>query len=94
MKRYTNTPLVSVGRAKGTSNSVYNIRLGVSSGNIRFTTRTLQESQRLDVLAGIEYGDSKLWWVIAAASNIGWSLQVPPGTLLRIPDLQDVSRVI
>jgi len=94
MNRYVTAPLISVGRARGTSNTVHNIRIGISSGAIRFVTRTLQESQRLDMIAGIEYGDSTLWWVIAAASNIGWSLQVPPGTLLRIPDMQDVNRVI
>jgi len=39
----------------------------------------------LDHIAGKELGDSQLWWVIAAASRIGWWLQVPPGTVLRIP---------
>jgi hypothetical protein len=26
-----------------------------------------------------------LWWVIAAASGIGWGMQVPPGVILKIP---------
>lgn len=94
MNRYASAPLISIGRARGTSDAIHNVRVGISAGTVRFTARTLQESQRLDVIAGIEYGDSRLWWMIAAASNIGWSLQVPAGTLLRIPDIQDVSRVI
>ena len=36
-------------------------------------------------MAANVYGDSSLWWIIAAASNIGWGLQVPPGTVLKIP---------
>jgi hypothetical protein len=54
----------------------------------------LTETQRLDVLAGIEYGDSSLWWIIAAASNIGWGLQVPPGILIKIPALADAGKYI
>jgi len=26
-----------------------------------------------------------LWWIIAALSNIGWNLQVPPGTKITLP---------
>lgn len=94
MNRYATAPVINVGKSRGTSSAVHNVRVGVSSGTVKFTTRVLQESQRLDMIAGIEYGDSTLWWAIAAASNIGWSLQVPPGTVLRIPDMQDVARVI
>jgi hypothetical protein len=45
----------------------------------------MKEDARLDVMAGREYGDASLWWVIAAASNIGWGLQVPAGTRILIP---------
>jgi hypothetical protein len=45
----------------------------------------LTTTQRLDTLAGKYYGDSQLWWVIAAASGIGWGLQVPAGTVIRVP---------
>lgn len=93
MRRYSDTVRIEAGNARSTSNTVHNIRLGISSGNIRFRTLISQESQRIDAIAGLEYDDAKLWWVIAAASNIGWSLQVPPGTLLRIPNLQDISRI-
>ena len=47
------------------------------------------------MIAGDAYNDSSLWWVIAAASGIGWGLQVPPGTVIRIPiDLAQVFGVI
>ena len=53
---------------------------------IRSSTRILKEGERLDQIAGVVYGDGTLWWVIAAASGIGWAMQLPPGTRLRIPD--------
>lgn len=41
---------------------------------------------RLDNLAYKYYGDSRLWWIIARANNIGkGDLTVPIGIQLRIP---------
>jgi hypothetical protein len=94
MRRYDSTPKIKGGRQRGTSTTVATIRSAVSSGRISYREIVMQEDQRLDVLAGIEYGDSTLWWVIAAASNIGWGLQVPADTLIRIPRLVDVQKVI
>tara|TARA_Y100000591_G_C21489801_1_gene524537 strand:- start:51 stop:224 length:174 start_codon:yes stop_codon:yes gene_type:complete len=55
----------------------------------------LKEAQRLDTIAAESYGDARLWWVIAAASNIGWGLQVPPGTKLSIPiDLAQIGDLV
>jgi hypothetical protein len=94
MRRYDGTPKIKGGRQKGTSTTVATIRSAISSGRISYREIVMQEDQRLDILAGIEYGDSTLWWVIAAASNIGWGLQVPADTLIRIPRLVDVQKVI
>jgi len=49
----------------------------------------MTEAERLDVIAGRVYGDGRLWWIIAAASGIGWWLQVPAGTRLVIPTSLD-----
>jgi hypothetical protein len=46
----------------------------------------MEEGERLDSLAGTVYGDASLWWIIASASGIGWGMQVPPGTLIFIPN--------
>ena len=43
-----------------------------------------QEGDKLDNLAFQYYGDSKLWWYIASANKIN-TMNVPPGTSLRIP---------
>jgi hypothetical protein len=92
--RYSGTPIINGGRSRGTSDTVNLIREGISNQQIPFDEIVLQEAQRLDIIAGIEYGDSSLWWILAAASNIGWGLQVPPGTLIRVPNLQIVLGII
>lgn len=57
----------------------------VSNGLIPADIKMTENGKRLDHYAYEAYGDSSLWWVIAAASNIGWWLQVPPGIRLYIP---------
>ena len=94
MNRYARTPVIGLGYRYGTSFAVPAIRQNLQSGNIRFQQIVLQESNRLDILAGLYYGDGKLWWLIAAASDIGWGLQVPVGTIIKIPDLRDCSRFV
>ncbi|MAE81567.1 MAG: hypothetical protein CMB80_02435 [Flammeovirgaceae bacterium] len=68
-----------------TSQASSRIYEAVMSGRLAFTSSVLKGDQRLDHIAGAAYGSSTMWWVIAAASGIGWGLQVPPGTILRIP---------
>lgn len=43
------------------------------------------DGDRLDLLANRFYGDSTLWWVIAAANRLKDSFYLVPGTRLRIP---------
>ena len=78
-----------------TAKTTPRIRKAISQGLIATKKRVLKEGERLDQIAGQEYGDSRLWWVIAAASNIGWWMQLPPGTLLTIPiNLAEIDEVI
>lgn len=61
------------------------IRRAVVNNVIESDTLILEEDRRLDQLAGKFYGDGAYWWVIAAASGIGWGLQVPSGTVIVVP---------
>lgn len=70
--------------------TVANIRARIQNGSLATTNRILKQGERLDNVAQEVYGDGRLWWVIAAASNIGWCWQVSEGTLLKIPALGDV----
>ena len=83
------------GKGIATSDNMAKITASVETGAIICTSYILEEGERLDTIAGRVYGDSKYWWIIAAASNIGWGLQVPPGTLLRIPrELDQIMSII
>jgi hypothetical protein len=45
------------------------------------------QGDRLDNLAYSYYKDSRLWWIIARANNLGQgSLNVPIGRQIRIPN--------
>ena len=92
-QRYLNTPKIAAGTQYGTAIAHNNIRRAVQQGQISTREHVLKESERLDSIAGRVYGNARLWWIIAAASGIGWPLQVPPGTQLLIPtDLKQVSQ--
>ncbi len=92
--RYRSDDPVKNGKIIGTNRGILLLRRRMQRGEIAFTKLTLKEGQRLDVLAQQFYGDGRLWWVIAAASGIGWWLQAPPGTLLKVPtDLTQIEAI-
>lgn len=91
-KRYARTPILGLGFSYGTSYAIPIIRDNIAAGNIRYDETVLDEAERFDILAGKIYGDSSLWWIIATASDVGWGLQAPPGTRIRIPNLSDVQK--
>lgn len=94
VSRYSRTPILELGRRYGTSTILQKIRKGIRTGDIKFDESTVEGFERLDIIAADTYGDGRYWWVIAAASDIGWAPQVPPGTYIRLPDLDDVLRVL
>lgn len=79
------------GKGRKTASAVSNIRNAVRLKRISVIDVILKDGERLDILAAKHYGDARLWWVIAAASNIGWWMQVPPGTAVKIPT--DISQI-
>ena len=91
--RYTNS-LGSEPNTKTMSTVSSRIRKAVSSGKINSQTIILEENRRLDQIAGKVYGDASYWWVLAAASGIGWGLQLPEGTIIVVPDLGQVLNIL
>jgi len=83
--RYTFAVSVDGGLGKSNPRISSKIYLGVTTGAIPVTVRKIKRNERLDTIAIDAYGSASYWWVIAAASGIGWGLQVPPGTIIRIP---------
>ena len=93
--RYTFTSRINKGKGIANPRIGNLIFKGVRSGKIASTTLTLAQGARLDQISGERYGTASYWWVIAAASGIGWGLQLPPGTTLRIPlNLSDILALV
>jgi len=84
MRRYTRDQKIGGGKL-ATATAVKNIRKAHGLGYLKTTDIILTESRRLDHLAKKHLGNASLWWVLAALSNIGWGLQVPAGTIIKIP---------
>ena len=85
ISRYALNSRVRNGKGLATSANMNTIRFACERGDIKCEPYVVQEGQRLDQLSGLAYQTSAYWWVIGAASGIGWGLQVPPGTVLLIP---------
>lgn len=95
LSRYRGDLQIRGGKILQTNESVQRLRQALQTGRLVTQQRVLQEGERLDIIAGQLYGDGRLWWIIAAASGIGWPLQVPPGTLLTVPlSLEQVTRLV
>ena len=85
ISRYAFSPAVRGGSTIATSDVGRKIFHGIENGSIAFSSRILQEGERLEHIAAKAFGSADMWWAIAAASGIGWGLQCPPGTILRVP---------
>ncbi len=90
IRRYNTAPIIGLGEYYGTSYAIPTLRENLANGKIRYKEIILKEGMRLDTLAGIEYGDGRLYWIISIASNIGFTTAVLPGTIIKIPNLSDV----
>ena len=95
ISRYARSPQLNVGAQYGTSGAVAAVRAALKQNRLSVKqVVVVRGSERLDTMAGVLYGDSRLWWVLAAASNVGWGLQVPVGTVITVPDLNEIAYIV
>jgi hypothetical protein len=81
--RYNNSPIKKTIDGKEVYRATILPNIARTSIDITIATET---GDRLDTLANDFYGDSTLWWVIAAANNIHTApIGFKDGTILRIP---------
>ncbi len=93
--RYIRDPKLNRNKLLGTATATAKIRTAIRTGELVIMNIFLtSDLERLDNIAGAVYGDARLWWVLAAASDIGWGMQIPAGTLLRVVDLRKVEELI
>ena len=85
ISRYEYSTSVNDGKGIGKPYNIHLISKYIDRGLIEYNTYVIKASERLDQIAGAVYGDSSYWWIIAAASKIGWAMQLPQGTILRVP---------
>ena len=89
--RYSNNRTIKNGTTKATSKAALRLRNAYNAGRITTTVIVIGRALRLDHVAFQYLGDPTMWWAIAALSDIGWGLQLPPGTRLVVPT--DVSQI-
>ena len=95
MNRYRSDRRVRGGKVLATNSSINSIKSGIRNGTIKTRRYKFREGDRLDTIAAKYLGDGRLWWILAACSNIGWGLQVPPGTVIRVPvDLNRINALV
>ena len=82
---------INDGQGIGAWNNGQTIFNAVLSGALEADTIVLTQGQRLDHLAGQYYDNGSYWWIIAAASGIGWAMQCPAGTVIKIPKNLDAA---
>jgi nucleoid-associated protein YgaU len=93
--RYLRDVRINLGKQLGTANSVLQLKNAIRDGLVPVVNQVIATGDdRLDTLSGTYYGDAKYWWVLAAASGIGWGLQIPPGTVINIVKLDDVLAIV
>lgn len=86
--RYEDDGRINLGTQLSAAKKVSAIRRAIRTGRLSIVASfTLTGADRLDSLSGTVYGDARYWWLLAAASDIGWGMQVPPGTQINIIDL-------
>ncbi len=93
--RYGRAPILNYGKLFGTGRAREAIQSALKSGRLAVMQQIIvRGAERLDTVAGSVYGDGSYWWVLAAASNIGWGMQVPVGTVITVVDLGSVAALV
>lgn len=92
--RYDTDSKIDLGSQYAVAKKVRAVRRAIRTGEIKIESNIILTGEdRLDTLAATIYGDARLWWLLATASNIGWGMQVPPGTIINIIDISKVNEV-
>ena len=83
MNRYESIKVIKDKNFRSKYESVTYPKFPRKEDDIYIITRKLE---RLDLLANVYYGDSRYWWVIAQANNLGkGTLTITAGKQIRIP---------
>lgn len=85
VRRYEQSRISNDGRTIADTGKLLTVRTQLEAGLIEYDLYVTNSSERLETIADKVFGDGRLWWILAALSDVGWALQVPDGTILRVP---------
>jgi hypothetical protein len=92
MSRYTTSRILIDDNAKRYLSTTLLPKIPISKND---TYIQITSPDRLDRIALSYYGNSTLWYVIAAANNIGkGTMMVGSGVILRIPEQNNIQQLI
>jgi len=92
MSRYTTSRILIDDNAKRYLSTTILPKIPISKNDVYIQ---ITSPDRLDRIALSYYNDSTLWYIIAAANNIGkGSWMVGTGVILRIPSQSDIQQLI
>lgn len=89
VSRYENTTVLLDKRMFATQTDYAEIKQDIENGVIQTIEYIVKPLDRLDIIANRFYNEPKYWWIIAIANNIGWAMQVMPGTVLLVPETSE-----
>lgn len=86
MQRYEQTAqVITASQQKRRYSTIYYPKFAKKTSD---TYIVAKRSDRLDMLAFTYYNDPRMYWIIQKANNLPYgSFMVPPGVILRIPNL-------
>ncbi len=64
--RYARAPVLDLGAQFGTSEATVIIRNAMKNNVLQTRELIVRGAERLDTIAGNEYGDGRYWWILAA----------------------------
>jgi len=92
MSRYTTSRVLIDDNAKRYLSTTILPKIPTSQNDVYIQ---ITSPDRLDRIALSYYGDSTLWYIIAAANNIGkGTMMVGSGVILRIPSQTNIQQLI
>lgn len=89
LNRYKHTNRLDLIDGKSVKSTLNTWDLGILLSNPP-SYYVFQEDDRIDIIATQYYGKASLYWIICYMNSIADPLNIPVGTILQLPKLEDL----
>lgn len=72
----------------------YKFSAGLRQSIKNYQQHRFKDDEHLPNISYQYYGTTSLWWIISRFNGITHPLEIDPGTIIRIPNLQEVNDYI